>query len=139
MLVPRRILIADDDLAVREGLVDCLQPLGLVILQAESGPQALEIARGELTREALHLLLSDVHMPGFGGLELLERLGEVVSGGARPACIFYSGNATREIESRALAAGARAFLHKPVEPRVLREEVVRALDGDLFYEARPIP
>jgi len=139
MLVPRRILIADDDLAVREGLVDCLQPLGLVILQAESGPEALEIARNELTFEALHLLLSDLNMPGFGGLELFARLREVARGNTRPACIFYSGNATIDIERRALAAGARAFLHKPVEPRVLREEVVRALDGDLFYEARPIP
>ena len=78
-------------------------------------------------------------MPGITGLEVLAQVTQLFSeiASVQVPCIFYSGNAADDVERRALEAGARAFLHKPVEPRVLREEVVRALGGDLFYESRP--
>ena len=138
MLVPRRVLIADDDLEVRRGVVDCLRPLGLELHQAETGDEAVEIVRTQIATRPLHLLVLDMHMPGITGLEVLAQVSAIVSeiASIELPCIFYSGNAADDVERRALEAGARAFLHKPVEPRVLREEVVRALGGDLFYEIR---
>jgi CheY-like chemotaxis protein len=120
MLPSRRILIADDDLEVRRGVADLLAPLGTEILQAETGWEALDLLR---ERAPVHLLLLDMHMPGCGGLEVIDR----IRGQFEVPFICYSGNATRELESQVRAAGAFAFLHKPVQPDRLRAEVVRAL------------
>ena len=122
MLATRRILIADDDLEVRRGVVDLLAPLGPQILQAETGLEALEILN---LGSPIHLLLLDMHMPGCGGLEVLAK----IRGRFALPCICYSGNATRELESQARQAGVFAFLHKPVQPDRLRAEVLRALES----------
>jgi CheY-like chemotaxis protein len=125
MLASRRILVADDDLEVRRGVVDLLGSLGPEIFQAETGPEAIEIVRRRLIVAPIHLLVLDMHMPGCSGLEVLTQLRREVS----IACICYSGNATRELETQALEAGARAFLPKPVQPLLLRDEVLRALES----------
>lgn len=119
----RRVLLADDDLEVRSGVAEFLAPMGLECLHAETGPEAFEILRVEHMR--LDLLVLDMHMPGYGGLEVLNRLREEL--GLLPT-ICCSGEATDELAARALEAGARAFLRKPLQPRALREEVLRALD-----------
>jgi CheY-like chemotaxis protein len=145
MLPLRRVLLADDDLEVRRGVEELLMPLGaklrgqfggLEFLHADSGFEALRIARERL--DQLHLMVLDMHMPGCTGLDVLTSLcgetslrGELAlrgpSGALRIPCIFYSGEATPGIEQRALEAGAWAFLRKPVQPEQLRGEVLRAL------------
>ena len=126
MLPTRRVLLADDDLEVRRGVVELLLPLGLEVLQAESGPEALEIVR--LRPSEVHAMVLDLHMPGCTGLEVLTRLRELPLPRSLPT-IVYSGAATAEMRARVLAAGAWAFLHKPVQPDLLRGEVLRALRG----------
>lgn len=73
MLATRRVLIADDDLEVRSGIVDLLSPMGLEILQAESGLEVLDWL-GRRARDPFDLLLLDMHMPGCSGLEVLTAL-----------------------------------------------------------------
>jgi CheY-like chemotaxis protein len=124
MIPTRRVLLADDDLEVRCGVADLLSPLGLEILHAESGPETLEIVQIEKPR--LDLMVLDMHMPGYGGLEVLARLTQL--GDFQLPCICCSGEATDELEHLALAAGARAFLRKPLQPQALRGEVMRALE-----------
>jgi two-component system, sensor histidine kinase RpfC len=134
----RRVLVADDDVEVRRGVVDLLFPLGLDILQAESGLEVLELVRLRPAGDPLHLLVLDMHMPGCSGLEVLAALrarglsaaleGRPASSSPAPVpCIFFSGNVTEELQRKALAAGACAFLRKPVQPDLLRGEVLRAL------------
>jgi two-component system sensor histidine kinase RpfC len=135
MLATRRVLIADDDLEVRSGIVDLLTPMGLEILQAESGLEVLDwLARR--AREPFDLLVLDVHMPGCSGLEVLTALRARVIAGSpsgRDAIhplvptIFCSGRAEPELERRAIEMGAFCFLKKPVRPDHLRGEVLRAL------------
>jgi len=125
MMLPNRVLLADDDLEVRRGVEELLVPLGLEFLHAESGPEALQIALARLSTLALMVL--DVHMPGCTGLEVLSRLRGQVRGLSVP-CIFYSGEAGEGLQRQAIDAGAWAFLRKPVQPEVLRIEVRRALD-----------
>lgn len=121
----RRILIADDDPEVRFGAVELLDGFGLSIVQAERGDEAWDLAR---TTEALDLALLDLQMPGYGGLELFELLrGEFPD----LPCILWSGAASEAIEKSALRSGVSAFLHKPVRPAVLRDEVRRLLDSPL--------
>lgn len=137
MLVTRRILIADDDLEVRSGIAELLAPLGLEVLQAESGLEVLDLLERR-ARDPLHLLLLDVHMPGCSGLEVLTamRARAVASPAGRNAdvhplvpTIFCSGRAEPELERRAIEMGAFSFLRKPVRPDHLRGEVLRALES----------
>ncbi len=135
----RRILIADDDAEVREGAAELLTSVGIEVVHAEDGSQALlQIERSIQLRAPLHLVLVDVHMPpprgadfvslegGDGGLALFTLLR-----GQRPdlPCILWSGEASDGVASWALRAGASAFLRKPVQPIFLRAEVRRVLDS----------
>lgn len=116
----RRILLADDDEEVRLGTAELLASLGLVVLEADDGARALEVAR----REIIHAALLDFHMPGITGLDCLPLLRRERQG---LPCIVYSGALTEGLEAMALRAGAFAVLRKPVEPQRLRAEVLRAL------------
>ena len=127
----RRLLVADDDAGLRGGVVELLASLELEILEAESGPGALEV----LQEARVHAALLDLHMPGevlpgLGGLEVLTALRDAAGPDVAPLpCILYSADLTPDLESRARTAGALAVLHKPVDPAELRREVVRALAG----------
>jgi CheY-like chemotaxis protein len=121
----RRLLVADDDATLRGGVVDLLASLQLEILEADTGPAALAIARGS----RLHAALLDLHMPGrdlprLGGLEVLAALRQF---GVSLPCILYSADLTPSLEERAREAGALCVLHKPVDPVLLRAEIERAL------------
>ena len=123
MSIPRRILLADDDFEVRLGVADLLGGLGLQVLHAESGTEALEVARAERIDAAL----LDMYMPGFTGMEILPLLFEHKTD---LRCIVYSGRWTPGMEQSVIEAGALACLKKPVEPDRLRQEVLRAIEMD---------
>ena len=116
----RRILLADDDREVRFGVADLLDPLGLEIVHAESGLEAVALVR----REPIHAALLDMHMPGCTGFEAIPLLRQERAG---LACIVYSGRWSPDLEQAVLAAGAYACLKKPVEPDELRRTVCGAL------------
>jgi CheY-like chemotaxis protein len=125
MIFDRRILIADDDRNLRACVAELLAdlPIRLEILEAESGLEALTLLR----RYPLHLALLDMHMPGHTGLEVLEAIrNETLD----VPCIFISGEASEAVRQQALIIGARAVLRKPLEPRLLRDEVRRVLSID---------
>jgi CheY-like chemotaxis protein len=124
----KRVLLADDDPEIRSGVAEFLSPLGLEFLHAETGPDAVAILR--LERARLDLMLLDMHMPGFGGLEVLARLRDELGPLPQLPTICCSGEATDELMARALDAGACAFLRKPLQPSALRKEVLRALALD---------
>jgi CheY-like chemotaxis protein len=125
MPVFHRILIADDDHELRAGVVELLGRLGLELEfeQAENGNDALVILR----RASIHLALLDFHMPGQTGIEILETLRRET---LDVPCILISGEASEAVRRQALVEGARAVLRKPLEPRLLRDEVRRALRID---------
>ena len=67
MLQVHRLLLADDDLEVRLGVVELLRQPGLEVIEAESALEAIALAR----EQVIHAALLDVHMPGCTGLEAL--------------------------------------------------------------------
>jgi CheY-like chemotaxis protein len=124
----RRILVADDDREVRLGVAELLAGLGIEILHAATGTEAVELGR----RSRLHAALLDMHMPGFTGIEAIPLLRGVNAG---LACIVYSGRWSLDLEQEVLSAGAFACLKKPVEPDTLRRTMCDALGlpNDLWH------
>jgi CheY-like chemotaxis protein len=119
-----RILLVEDETAVRWYAKRVLEDRGYTVLEAASGEKALEIIASE--RRKIHLLLTDVVMPGMGGPELSSRVG-----GLLPSThtLFISGYAQQALESSGtLPLGAR-LLRKPFDKGSLLSAVRSVLDS----------
>jgi two-component system, OmpR family, KDP operon response regulator KdpE len=99
------ILVVDDEPQIRRVLRAALSNHGYDILEAESGEQAVEVAR----RERSDLILLDVNMPGIGGVEACRQLRLFYDG---PIIIVTVRNAERD-KVVALDSGADDFVVKP--------------------------
>jgi CheY-like chemotaxis protein len=112
-------LIVDDDLASRELLASYLEPEGYAIVMVSSGTAAIEEARRLLP----DLIVTDVLMPGPGGLQTLFVLRNTPETSEIPA-IVVSG-----ISPRILGLmPAAAYLVKPVERQNLVQTVRNCLN-----------
>ena len=119
---PVVISIIDDDLIVRESTADLITSLGYQALTFGSGEQFL--ASGCLKDTAC--IITDLHMPGSNGLDLQSRL---LAEGHRTPIIFITAYPKDAARSRALNAGAVAFLSKPFEESALISSLETALEG----------
>jgi two-component system response regulator HydG len=108
-----RILIIDDDDAVRESLGRMLRSAGHAVETAENGEKGLAAARGN----AYDVILSDMRMPGISGLDVLERLREQR---VDSAFIVMTGFGTIDTAVEAMKLGAVDFVQKPF----LRDELL---------------
>jgi two-component system, sensor histidine kinase len=108
-------------------------PFGRVVLNtvlSELGHQAEFIGRGEAAAEriaqgAFDVVLMDMVLPGIDGVEAIRRIRALSPPHGRMAIIGVSGRGDDEAASR--AAGADAFLLKPVSPRALATALLEAL------------
>src|SRR5437667_3013560 len=108
-------------------------PFGRVVLNTiltELGHQAEFIGRGEAATEriaqgAFDVVLMDMVLPGINGVEAIRRIRALSPPHGRMAIIGVSGRGDDEAASR--AAGADAFLLKPVSPRALATALLEAL------------
>jgi response regulator RpfG family c-di-GMP phosphodiesterase len=89
----------------------------------EKGHAALELAGRQKT---IHLVVTDVVMPGVGGPELASRL-EAARLGIR--VLFMSGYTDSAVVNHGLLSRATAFLQKPFTPNVLLRKVREVLDA----------
>jgi CheY-like chemotaxis protein len=118
----RRVLIVDDDPAIRLLCAVNLEIEGLVVLEAADGKRGLEQARSERP----DLVVTDVMMPGFSGFDLAEALRSDTRTRAIPL-IFLSGEAEPANADRARRLGALAYLTKPFDPPALASLVAGEL------------
>ena len=118
------ILLVENDDSVRALALKILESCGYTVLPARRGSEALELARRHAAR--IHLLLSDVIMPGMGGSELAAQLALL-----RPEAryLFMSGYANDAISRRGILEPGRKVLHKPFTVAELALAVREALDG----------
>jgi PAS domain S-box-containing protein len=116
------ILVVEDADVLRPLLLAVLESYGYRVLIAASGAEALEIAARE--RESIHLLITDVVMPGMNGRELAERLQADLPG---LRVLFTSGYPADQTIRRGIAEGRVSFIQKPYHPDELARIVRRIL------------
>ncbi len=118
--VPRRILVADDDISTRELIGRSLESGGYEVTYAADGMEALELLR----QTDVDLLLSDVTMPRMDGMSLVEAM---TREGLAVPVILLTGVNDGEIEAKALSGGVADYVSKPVRKDVLLLRVGRVL------------
>lgn len=104
---PLSFLVVDDDPIVRSGIAQFLRSrFGCTALEADSGEAALAqpVKYGAV--------ITDIEMPGMGGMELIRRLREAALTQTVPILVM-SGRLDPDLRGLALRAGASAFLDKP--------------------------
>jgi two-component system response regulator FlrC len=117
-----RILVVDDEEGIRSFLAESLELDGHQIEEAASGEEALE----RLRAKSFDLVLTDLRMPGMGGMQLLETVQA-----EQPEVEFIVLTAHGNVESavQAMKLGAFDFIQKPVSgPAELRLLAARALE-----------
>ncbi|MFO0577036.1 MAG: sigma-54 dependent transcriptional regulator [Polyangia bacterium] len=117
-----RILVVDDDEGVRSFIAESLETQNHHVTEAASGEEALKC----LQTQSFHLLITDLRMPGQGGLQLLQK---ARSGWPDMEAIVLTAFGTVQSAVEAMKLGAFDFLQKPLpSPEALRLLVGRALE-----------
>jgi len=116
------ILVVDDDRHVLEVLEARLSSGGFQVLKAAGAPEALKIIKAQ----HVDLLISDMKMPGMGGMGLLTEVRSL-----RPGLplIFLTAYGTIPDAVRAVKAGAVDYLAKPFDGRELLKKIRKILEG----------
>lgn len=104
-----KVLIVDDEAAIRQSLGGVLSDEGYQCTAVESGESCLT----ELSRESYEAVLLDIWMPGMDGLTVLSRIQELAIE-SRPAVIMISGHGNIETAVKATKLGAFDFIEKPL-------------------------
>ena len=119
------VILVDDDKSVRVALARLFKSAGMDFVAYESAEKFLE----SNSLNSAVCLIADVRMPRMQGLELQQ-----ICRKKRPslAIILISAFDDDDAESRAMEAGAKAFLHKPFDPTALLNLVRKAL-------GKPVP
>src|SRR5829696_6534188 len=117
-----RILVIDDEAAIRDSLKMTLEYEGYEFIGAATGQEGLALAE----REAPDLVLLDVKMPGMDGIEVLERLRNMNE--AVPV-IVVSGHGTISTAVEATKKGAFDFIEKPFASERVLVSLRNALDS----------
>jgi two-component system cell cycle sensor histidine kinase/response regulator CckA len=119
------ILLVEDEEAVRILALKTLQNYGYHILEAANGKEAIRVAQ-EYEKGRIHLLLTDVVMPGMSGREVSERLSPVCP---RIKTLYISGYTDSAIVHHGILEPGTALLLKPFKPDALAHKVREILDG----------
>jgi len=115
------ILIAEDEVVLRESLAELLTSEGYRVLEASNGKEAWELA----SSEPVDVVLSDVRMPEMDGMALLEALQEMAP--ELPVVMLTAYGTVGDAVS-AMQAGASDYLLKPVQFEEVLMRIERALE-----------
>jgi two-component system, cell cycle response regulator len=124
---PGRILVVDDEEAVRHAIVDVLSHDGYAVCEASNGAAALEC----LGREPCALVLTDIVMPQMDGLSFIKAAQQR---GYHPAYIVMTGYTDWDAAVEAMKLGAADYLPKPFPLELLRLVVGRTLHAQRLAE-----
>jgi CheY-like chemotaxis protein len=119
---PPRVLVVDDDPAIRLLCSTILQPDGYHVLEAANGQEGLELALGQ----APDVVLLDISMPVLDGFGLAAALRADERTRELPV-IFLSGEVDPLVKAKAFETGAQGFIAKPFDPGAVSSFIERVL------------
>ena len=108
-----RIMIIEDDEAMRSLLEDFFEEEGFETDSASNGADALRI----LSKDPLDLIVTDIRMPGLTGLDILPRLRRLKP---ETPIIVMTAFGSEDVRRRSLERGATTYLEKPIHLSQLR-------------------
>src|SRR6516165_9313580 len=126
-MAPDRILIVEDDDELRQVTHLLLERAGYEIHSVPSAELALPVLETKLQQ----LVITDLHLPGLSGMELLKR---VRLEHPETAVIVITAYGTVQTAVEAMKAGAYDYITKPVHPYELKALVKRSLDHHQLLE-----
>lgn len=115
-----RILVVDDEAIIRETVAEYLSAHGFDCVSAESGEQALQ----RLKEDEFALLIADIRMPGFTGLQLLDY---VAKNCRNVSVIMITAVADLQTAVGSMKLGAFDYITKPFDLDLVVESVRKAL------------
>lgn len=121
------ILLVEDESGVRDLVRDTLKEEGYVVLVAGNSAEALRLCHQH--PDPIHLLLTDVVMPGLSGPQLAQALLPL-----RPhlRTLYMSGYTDEAIVQHGVLEAGVAFLHKPFTPQTLTHKVREVLEAPAY-------
>lgn len=129
-----RILIIDDEEAVRALLRQLLERSGHEIAEAADGREGIALFRRLVRQHPVDLVITDVEMPGKSGLDVIQRLSYSFPGVKIIALTGSSGEAAQAVRVNAKTFGAYYVFPKPFP----LQELLSAVE-DLLNHAGPGP
>ena len=124
----RKILIIDDEEAIRDGCQQILTRKGYHVESAGEAVRGMEMA----LKDTYDLILLDIKMPKMSGLEILKKLKNENNISAK--VIIVTGYGTIPLAVEAILQGACNFLTKPYSAAELRDAVSSALTSDEYCD-----
>jgi FixJ family two-component response regulator len=112
------IAVIDDDESFRVALVESLSSLGY----GSSGYESAEDYVRAIGIRSFNCIVTDIHMPGMSGLDLMKRL---TARGSTTPVVLITARADTNLEAKATAAGAACLLRKPFEIN----DLIRCIEG----------
>lgn len=103
-----KILLIDDEAAIRKALKEILEYESFEVDEAEDGPTGIKLAE----KETYDLIFCDIKMPRMDGLEVLEKLKDR---GVESPVVIITGHGSVETAVEALKKGAWDFIQKPLD------------------------
>jgi DNA-binding response OmpR family regulator/HPt (histidine-containing phosphotransfer) domain-containing protein len=117
------VLVVDDDPQILSVLTNVLEPLGLQVKTLENPQRLWEV----LEATAPNLLILDIEMPFFNGIDLCQMIRNDRRWGHIPI-LFLTAHANPQTQHRVFAAGADDYVAKPIMPAELTTRVLNRLD-----------
>ena len=122
--MPKKILIVEDNPQNMKLLLMTLKPHGYVLLEAEDGQEALDIA----VRDKPDLIIMDIQLPKVSGLEVTKMLRQMPAFNHVPI-IAITAYALKGDKEKFIESGCDAYLSKPINTRELPDMVAKSLRG----------
>ncbi len=130
----KKILVVDDRWENRQVIVNLLEPLGFMVLEAEHGQDGLDKMRSQLP----DLVITDLQMPVMGGIEMLKQLRSDEE--LRYLKVLVSSASVAQLDQQmSLDAGGDYFLDKPVHEEDLFNALAKYLQITWNYETTSLP
>ena len=117
-----KILIADDNEALRESLYSAFEPMGFTVYLAPGGTTAVTVAR----KSPIDIAILDVNMPDLNGIEAMRQIKKIRS---LANGIFITSEISRSVRRRVIATGACTIVRKPKRIERLKNAVLDILGG----------